>query len=95
MIGWRGWRAYGATGEPGTCEWCGNVLRQPIDSAQKVEIANNHIAVSSIPKAERKFRYDKPGGYGDGHFCGLRCGYMFGVEIANQGTRLHPVRRQS
>lgn len=22
------------------------------------------------------------GGYGDGKFCGLRCGYMFGVEMA-------------
>lgn len=28
-------------------------------------------------------KYDKPGGYGDGHFCGLRCGYRFGVAMAN------------
>lgn len=32
--------------------------------------------------------YDKPGDYGDGHFCGLRCGHQFGVAAANSGTRL-------
>jgi len=34
---------------------------------------------------ERKKAYDKPGDYGDGHFCGLRCGYDFAVAFANAG----------
>lgn len=32
----------------------------------------------------------KPGNYGDGHFCGLSCGYLFGVAMANFGHRLKP-----
>ncbi len=32
-------------------------------------------------------RYELPGDYGDGHFCGLRCGYQFGVALANAGHR--------
>lgn len=37
---------------------------------------------------ERTYRYDKPGDYGDGFFCGQTCGYRFGVRIAQLGTKL-------
>jgi hypothetical protein len=30
------------------------------------------------------------GGYGDGLFCGLNCGYRFAVAIARSGQRLQP-----
>lgn len=30
------------------------------------------------------------GDYGDNHFCGLRCGYQFGVRFANLGKILVP-----
>ncbi|MEQ8719712.1 MAG: hypothetical protein RLO52_41160 [Sandaracinaceae bacterium] len=33
-------------------------------------------------------RHERAGDYGDGHFCGLRCGYQFGVALANAGRRL-------
>ncbi len=36
----------------------------------------------------RKPIYDKPGSYGDGYFCGLRCGFQFGVAFAGSGRRL-------
>jgi hypothetical protein len=32
------------------------------------------------------------GGYGDNHFCGLRCGYEFGLRFAELGKRLEPVK---
>ncbi len=35
----------------------------------------------------REYAYDKPGDYGDGHFCGLRCGYDFAVAMADSGER--------
>lgn len=44
---------------------------------------------------EREKAYDKPGDYGDGHFCGLRCGYAFGVAMANSGKVFHPVEEGS
>jgi hypothetical protein len=34
----------------------------------------------------------KPGGYGDGHFCGLGCGYQFGRVLADGGRSLRPVQ---
>lgn len=30
------------------------------------------------------------GDYGDGYFCGLRCGYSFGKAFAGFGRRLNP-----
>ena len=32
--------------------------------------------------------YEKSGGYGDGYFCGLRCGFQFGRRFAELGRRL-------
>jgi hypothetical protein len=31
---------------------------------------------------------DKAGSYQDGMFCGLRCGYQFGLRLAELGRRL-------
>jgi hypothetical protein len=90
------WRDYAATGKPGTCIWCGEELRRPVEATNTMERLpgpEGGIRFHRIPKAARKPRYSKPGDYGDGHFCGLRCGYMFGVEIADQGTRMRPVKR--
>lgn len=43
----------------------------------------------------RKKRYPKPGDYGDGHFCGLRCGYQFGVAMGDAGRKFAPTKVQS
>jgi hypothetical protein len=39
-------------------------------------------------KLRQKKGHEKPGDYGDGHFCGLRCAYQFGVAMADPGRRL-------
>jgi len=41
-------------------------------------------------KLRKRNRSRLPGDYGDGAFCGLRCGYMFGVAMAEFGKRLKP-----
>ncbi len=35
--------------------------------------------------------FGRRGDYADGAFCGLRCGYSFGVTLARIGKRLLPV----
>lgn len=72
------WRPYGYIGQPETCRWCGRTLRW-VKSA--FTPGNKGVP---IPVKERPNMYSKPGDYGDGHFCGLRCGYQFGVRIANR-----------
>ncbi len=37
-----------------------------------------------------RYRPGERGDYGDGFFCGLRCGYLFGVAIRETGTRFSP-----
>lgn len=49
------------------------------------------VTLGSRKVAKRTPFYNKPGGYGDGHFCGKNCGYSFGVAMANNGRRLQPV----
>ena len=43
----------------------------------------------------RKKTFDKPGGYGDGYFCGHECSHEFAVVLANNGRRLKPAERRS
>jgi hypothetical protein len=60
---------------------------------------NRRIARSNEPgtclwcgKPLRKTRYDTEGNrgdYADNAFCGLRCGYSFGVTFASLGKRLN------
>lgn len=66
------YHAFDYDGQEGTCLWCGRKLR---------------------PYPHRNADYNKDSGkelgdYGDGHFCGLRCGYAFGVRLADLGRRL-------
>lgn len=81
------WREWNPSNEPGTCLWCGHKLRQG-----KGTFVDDPTAPSG-----RRFDGDalmaKLGGYADGFFCGLRCGYLFGVEFAGFGRRLNPKPR--
>ncbi len=65
-------------GEPDrfTCDNCDNDMQ----GRQKRKV---------VSRTKRK-GYEKPGDYGDGHFCGLRCAYDFAVAVANNGRRLNP-----
>lgn len=75
---------FGATNKPGTCKWCGRKLRRPLQAFDTQD--------RFIPKGQRTTPvYSKPGDYGDGHFCGLRCGYQFGRTMADGGRQFKPI----
>lgn len=85
------WREFAATNEPNTCKWCGKKLRwqttmfnPETGKADPIIDAETNTAIQGTRRTWPM--YEKPGDYGDGHFCGLRCGYMFGVALADRGT---------
>lgn len=51
---------------------------------------NNHYRAAPRVVLSRTPKHAKPGDYGDGHFCGLTCGYLFAVRLANLGSCLLP-----
>jgi hypothetical protein len=63
---------HGEPGGPGRCLWCGKRLLL-------AKIAN-HPTITEH-RGQR-------GDYADNAFCGLRCGYLFGRELAVLGRRL-------
>jgi hypothetical protein len=68
-------RAFAEKGDPlapGVCLWCGDKLRL-------AKIAN-HPTIDTHREAR--------GDYGDNAFCGIRCGYAFGLRLACIGSRL-------
>ncbi len=65
------WHPFDASGDPGTCIWCGRKLRKE----------SHHMAAAH--ERDRLL-----GDYGDGVFCGLRCGYSFGLRLSEFGRRL-------
>ena len=69
------WRPYKPSKRADTCRWCGQKLRWPTCAFTP---DGKYI---SNPK-DRSKQYKKPGDYGDGFFCGLRCGYQYGVAFA-------------
>lgn len=60
----------------------------------KCEHDHDHGPVEKRIVTERKKAYDKPGDYGDGHFCGIRCAYQYGVVLADEGRRLTKKARE-
>ena len=74
-------RAFNPSNKRGTCLHCGRKLRWI-----KRTFTQGPREVP-IPVGERPNRYAKAGDYGDGFFCGLRCGYQFGVLAAQHGNR--------
>ena len=83
-----GWQSYGTTNEPDTCLWCGRKLYQ-----QKSAFDGDGRYLDRKDRTE--YTHEKPGGYGDGHFCGLRCAYRFAVVLADAGQRLKPAEEAS
>jgi hypothetical protein len=74
------WRDFNASNKPDTCLWCGRKLRYKTLHDWGVGDAN----------PTRSYKAEKGGDYQDGQFCGLRCGYLFGVRMAELGRRLKP-----
>lgn len=88
------WQRFGATGEAGTCIWCGRALRR-----ERYKIWHDDPLPSGFRWTDKRgetpggMRWrlaeaDVLGGYQDGVFCGLRCGYLFGKRMAELGKRL-------
>ena len=71
------YQPFGYTGEPGTCFWCGRRLRRKTVPAEPAE-----------PGAAKIGAQSRLGGYQDDTFCGLRCGYQFGLRMAELGRKL-------
>jgi hypothetical protein len=70
----QGFNVGGNAGKDGFCRWCGRKLR----------------AFKFANEAYWKDKGMKLGGHGDNHFCGLNCGYSFGLWFARDGKRLTP-----
>lgn len=79
------WHAFNASNKPGTCLWCGRKLRRTTVMAEAGEPGARKVGKGTgaiwLKPAE------KLGSYRDDHFCGLRCGYQFGVRAAGLGDR--------
>src|SRR5258708_2541225 len=93
------WHPFGYEGKPDTCLWCGRKLRRrtwQIDEHEAVphgyHLTGKMVTHKIWGKVRRTVAADKPGDYGDGHFCGLRCAYEFAVRLADLGRRLQADR---
>lgn len=94
------YRSFNASNEPDTCLWCGRKLRHrqitktmPAREAkaQGYKVTNAEMLKDGEWPVSAILGYEELGGdYVDGHFCGLRCGYQFGVAMADNGRRLQP-----
>lgn len=79
-VGGPAFAQYGPPAAPGCCLWCGRKLRLSSASTNEAIVARDPTAVGTR------------GDYGDNAFCGLRCGYYFGVRLAVFGRRLQVVQ---
>lgn len=96
---------FGATNQPHTCLWCGRKLRrhhvekwQPDVrevQAHEYQIIEGKPVDTFVPRRIDHGKFVKTGEieygtYGDDLFCGLNCGYRFGLTFAEHGKRLKP-----
>jgi hypothetical protein len=58
---------------------------------EEMQRSNEPLTCLWCGKKLRKSKHmDERGDYGDNAFCGLRCGYSFGVAMEKNGHRLKP-----
>lgn len=89
------WRPFGASNDEHTCLWCGKKLRANFEPPVKHQPGESWGDFHAREK-EAKGQRGPLKGYGDyldGFFCGLRCGYQFGVRLAELDRRLSPKER--
>lgn len=79
-------KRFGYRGEAGTCLWCGEKLRHERVMADDADKGNPTYKVEGANFATIKAA--KAGRYQDDRFCGLGCGYQFGLRMADLGRRL-------
>ena len=73
------WQPFGATGDPGTCLWCGRKLRYGQVMAADADKGDPMYKEQGVNFAT--VRAAKPGYYADGLFCGAGCGYQYAVAV--------------
>lgn len=83
-----GWRPFSATNEPDTCLWCGRRLRR-----EKEAFDGEGRWID--PGNRSEYTHEKPGAYGNGYFCTLRCSHQFAVAFARAGHCLQSTREAS
>lgn len=78
---------FGYEGKPETCLWCGRKLqRKTLMDRHATDLA--HRDGTLRPGLWISKPAEKLGSYQDDCFCGLRCGYQFGLRLAEFGRRL-------
>jgi hypothetical protein len=71
---------FGYEDKPETCLWCGRKLKHlKVIDPEASRTTPGHYVIKPA---------DKLGSQQDDCFCGLRCGYQFGVRMAELGERL-------
>lgn len=70
-------------GQPGTCLWCGRKLRRTTVLASPGDPGARPLGARTWVRPAAGL-----GAYADDCFCGLRCGYQFGLRRAQLGDRL-------
>ena len=78
-------KPFGYRGVPGTCRWCGQKLRYirvTADDSDKTD-----PTYRDAPYSGASIRAAKPGGYQDGLFCTLRCGYQWAIRAIQRTER--------
>lgn len=73
-------KPFGYRHVPGTCRWCGEKLRFRRVMATDADKGNPTYQEERGGWAT--IRAARPGGYQDGKFCSLRCGYQWAVRAA-------------
>jgi hypothetical protein len=57
---------------------------------QRTNLPGTCLYCGARLRAAKSYLLNGRGDYGDNAFCGLRCGYSFGVVLASLGQRLAP-----
>lgn len=90
---------HGDVMKPGHCKWCGRTLRKKwrletpphtLDWIEGDQHMRGHAIYPHGILRGVKVGEPKIGDYGDGYFCGLRCGRDFGLWHAEHGNFLRP-----
>lgn len=94
---------HGDATKPGNCRWCGRKLRKKWREETAPYVGrwvegDQHMSGHQIvPEFWPRVKIGAPrlGDYGDGHFCGLRCGRDFGLWHAERGSFLVPKKEKT
>ena len=78
--------------QPSECYGCHGTKFEIVDHSPPwkcLSCATHSHGSSKRKVVKREKTHERPGDYGDGHFCGLRCAYSFAVCLADHGSILN------